>query len=154
MNVVEFVLEEPAAERDTLGSVVNIRVDGRLLADIMKDVETPMARREGHPEIAGGYEAIGKPQAPEKYYLGVEQAWETEGPNKTVLLDCKCGSPGCWPLLCVIETNDSEVVWRSFEQPHRSLRSAAGLWDYSGFVGFTFDKAQYLDALSVLRSDA
>jgi hypothetical protein len=154
MNVIEFVLEKPPAERDALSPVVNVRIDGRLLADIMKDFEMPMAKREGHPDIAGGYEAIGKPEAPEDYYLGVEPAWKTEGADKTVLLDCKCGSPGCWPLLCVIETNDSEVIWRNFEQPHRALGSAAGWWDYSEFLGFTFDKAQYLDALSALRGDA
>jgi hypothetical protein len=120
----------------------------------MRDVEMPMAVREGHSEIAGGYDAIEKPKSPDKYYLGAEPISWSERPNRTTLLDCTCGCPGCWPLLCVIEVSDDEVTWRDFEQPHRGPGSAAGWWDYSSFAGFTFDKTQYLEALSVLRSDA
>ena len=118
----------------------------------MKDVELPMARREGHPDIAGGYAGIEVPDSPQAYYLGREaMSWPGDS-RKTVLLECNCGFPGCWPLLCEIVETDSEVRWLGFAQPHRGPESATGFWDYSGFGGFLFDKQQYLEALEALRS--
>lgn len=76
----------------------------------------------------------------------------SERPNATLLLNHFRGCSGCWPLLCMISVGDNEVRWRDFEQPHRGVSSGAWWWDYSGFPGFTFEKAQYLDALSVLKT--
>src|SRR5262245_38514330 len=81
VNVIEFV-KEPASSG---GFRINIRVDGRLLAEIMRDVEAPMAKREGHPSLAGGYSAIGRPDEPGEHYVGRHwQKWG-ESERKTVL---------------------------------------------------------------------
>ena len=150
MNVIEFV-KEPASSG---GFMVNIRVDGRSLAEIMRDVEARMAANEGHPSLAGGYNAIGRPDNPGEYYVGIHSQQWGESETKTLLLDCECGCPGCWPLLCRIEVLGDAVTWRDFEQPHRGPASKASFWDYSAFEGFTFSKEQYFAALSAVRHDA
>ena len=154
MNVVEFVKEAAPADGVSSRFAVNIRIDGRLLAEIMRDVEAPMAANERHPEIAGGYSAIGRPDDPEGHYLGQHRQKWGESKEKTLLLDCECGCPGCWPLLCRIEIANDEVKWREFEQPHRGRNSKASFWDYSSFEGFTFSKEQYLSALLRMCRDA
>jgi hypothetical protein len=152
VNVIEFVRQE--SEGDGSGVAVNIRVDGRLLSDIIKQIELPMATAEGSPSIAGGYASIPLPSHPEDYYLGKhEQCWGQNG-SKSLLLDCSCGCPGCWPLLCSIELKDGVVTWKDFEQPHRGMTPGSRHWEYSGFEGFVFDESQYRNALGVLRGAA
>lgn len=36
-------------------TTVDIRIDGRPLVDLIRDVELPMAAKEGHPKLAGAY---------------------------------------------------------------------------------------------------
>ena len=149
MNVVEFTKTTPEPHSGLPSPLVEIRVDGRLLEEIMKDVELPMAEREGSPDIAGGYRGLALPRSPESYYLGREPS--EYGARRTTLLGCSCGIAGCWPLLCEILETDDEVLWRDFAQPYRGPRSKASFWDYAGFGGFRFDRQQYLEALDRLR---
>jgi hypothetical protein len=152
VNVIEFVRQKK--EGDGSSVTVNIRIDGQLLADIIKRVELPMATAEGHPDIAGGYTSIPLPDDPERYYMGQhEQCWGHNG-RKSLLLDCDCGCPGCWPLLCSIAAQGGVVTWSEFEQPHRGLTPGSRHWDYSGFEGFVFDESQYRKAISVLLGAA
>lgn len=152
MNEVIFEVEEHKAESGHAYSTLNIFVDNQPLAEIMKAFEVPMAKKEGNPSIAGGYDAIEVPSSPEKYYLGECEAYWGEENNKTALLDCECGCPGCWPLLCKIVIIGDKVVWSDFEQPHRGQDSATSHWDYSAFEGFTFEKSQYLEALEAAKN--
>lgn len=148
MNVIEFVKVPYEAGSMTFG--VNIRVDGRFLAEIMKEVEMPAAKAEGSANIAGGYTAIPRPEHPDTYYLGEHELAWGKNRKKTCLLDCECGQPGCWPLLCEIQVGPTSIAWRDFEQPHRGPDSKASSWDYSHFSGFVFDKQQYFAALANL----
>lgn len=51
--------------------------------------------------------------------------------EKTVLLGCECGEPGCWPLMARVEVGAEQVAWSDFEQPHRRDN-----WAYAGFGPF------------------
>lgn len=152
MNEVVFQVEKHKADNGHEYSTVNILIDNQPLAEIMKAFEMPMAKKEGSPSIAGGYDAIEVPSSPEKYYLGEEEAHWGEDENKTALLDCECGCSGCWPLLCKISTRGNTVYWSDFEQLHRGHDSAASHWDYSEFGGFEFEKSQYLKALEAVNN--
>ena len=127
-------------------STVNIQVDEKPLAELMRAYELPMATNEGHPELAGAYAAIKTASASlEQYYLGKTGADWGIDQDKTLLLGCACGVAGCWPLLCKIDVGDDTVTWSGFEQPHRDED-----WDYSEFAGFVFEKQQYLDAIAAM----
>lgn len=149
-NVVEFTQERIATGSGELRDLVNIYIDGRALTDIMREFESEMAKREGHPDLAGGYSPFINSQAAGNHYLGRHSEKWGESNSKTALLECECGCPGCWPLLCRIEIGEDEVKWKEFEQPHRGPDSGASFWDYSSFDGFTFSKEQYLAALAAL----
>ncbi|WP_405062594.1 hypothetical protein OG474_13395 [Kribbella sp. NBC_01505] len=74
------------------------------------------------------------------------RAYLTGGPGTPyALLGCDCGDMGCWPLAAQIHADADTVTWDSFRQPHRPE------WDYSGFGPFTFDRAQYDEALQLLN---
>jgi hypothetical protein len=64
--------------------------------------------------------------------------------EKTALLGCGCGEVGCSPLMARITVTDDTVTWDEFEQPTRPG------WDYDGFGPFTFDRAQYEQALMAI----
>jgi hypothetical protein len=150
VNVIEFSQERIAAGSGELHDLVNIYIDGRPLAAIMREIEFEMAKREGHPDLAGEYSPFINSKAAEDHYLGRHAEKWGESKSKTALLECECGCPGCWPLLCKIEIGKDEVKWKEFEQPHRGPNSAESFWDYSSFDGFTFSKDQYLGALAAL----
>lgn len=137
MNIVKFSMT-PIVNRSY--PAVEIIIDGILLAVIMKEIEKPMAEKDGHPELAGKYGSIDAPGDPVLYFLGEDRAYWGEHEDKTVILDCTCGVSSCWPLLCKIKVFEGFVVWAEFEHWHRD-------WDYSGFKGFVFSKEQYFEAL-------
>src|SRR5689334_10659452 len=153
-NVIEFRVDRTPAGSGDLHDLVSIHIDGRPLVEIMRVIESKMAAEEGHPHLAGGYHPWVKPDAAEAHYLGMHQEKWGKSQTKTAVLECECGCPGCWPLLCEIVVGIDEVKWIDFEQPHRRKDSGASFWDYSFFSGFTFSKAQYLAALAALRGDA
>jgi hypothetical protein len=129
---------------------VTIDVNGRSLAELVGDVERPFAEREGSPGIAGNYAGLGTQfldLTVEEHYLGAPGSDLVCGPkDKTVLLVCECGEPGCWPLMAVVDARDDVVSWSDFEQPHRSER-----WSYDALRPLTFERAQYDEALAALR---
>ncbi|WP_197492969.1 hypothetical protein [Woeseia oceani] len=128
-------------------STVNILIDDKPLAEILRAYELPMATKEGHPALAGDYHAIEVMASLEDYYLGKAEADWGDEENKTQLLGCSCGIAGCWPLLCKINVQGDTVVWSEFEQPHRDED-----WDYSAFGVLEFDKQQYLEAVQAMQN--
>ena len=147
MNKILFKVED----RKTYDSgyqecKVNILIDGKHLAEIMKEYEMPMAVKEGNPSLAGDYSAIDVASSSLKqYYFGKDKADWGDEKNKTAILGCSCGNLGCWPLLCKINKQGTKVVWSDFEQPHRDED-----WDYKTFESFVFDKQQYLNAIDAI----
>ena len=148
MNEIYFeVIRTQTFDSGFAESTVNIRVDDKPLAELMKAYELPMATKEGHPKLAGAYDAIKTGSSSlEQYYLGKTKADWGIDQNKTLLLGCACGVAGCWPLLCKICVSDDTVTWSEFEQPHRDED-----WDYSSFDGFVFEKQQYMDAIAAMK---
>ena len=148
MNRITFkIIKKHKYNSGCESSLVNILIDDKPLAKIMKAYEMPMATKEGHPDLAGGYHAIEVLSSLEKYYLGKDKADWGDEKNKTALLGCECGAVGCWPLLCKISLQGNEVIWSEFEQPHRDDD-----WDYSAFEGFVFEKQQYLKAIDAMKN--
>ena len=131
---------------DYPSEVIDIAVNGRDLADIVGEVETPFARAEGAPQIAGSYLGLAREQldgSPSKHFLGSAQSHLSCGPSETtVLLGCDCGEPGCWPLMARVEATADHVTWSHFEQPYRSTS-----WRYDD-LRFIFDRRQYEAALA------
>jgi hypothetical protein len=75
----------------------------------------------------------------ENTFLGNEDSHLYCGPReKTVLLGCTCGEPGCWPLMARVEVSPLEVRWDEFEQPHRR-----GRWSHATLGPFVFDRRPY-----------
>lgn len=132
-----------AAQESENGLVYMPTIDGRLLCDIVREIELPYAEREGHPSIAGKYVGIPKEMAlfPARHFLGYPSSLYCGDVGTLYLMVCDCGEPGCWPFeasLCVSET---EISWSNYRQPHRST------WDYSLLPAFRFDPKQYEAAL-------
>ena len=126
---------------------LRVLVNDADLQDVVRPVELPHAEDEGSPNIAGAYAGLpswalrGKLR---QHFLGGPESHMFCGPrDKTVLLGCECGEPGCWPLMAQVEVGPSEVTWTDFEQPHRR-----GRWRYDGLGPFTFDRKQYEDELA------
>jgi hypothetical protein len=144
LNHVAFIWDAEAA--DGMGAV-RVEVDGRALADLIREVESPYAEAEGHPEIAGAYVGL-RPwplhgSLPEHFMGAAGSDLACGPPDKTVLLGCECSEPGCWPLMAQLAVEDHEVVWRAFEQPHRS-----GRWAHDNVGELRFDRSQYMAALA------
>jgi hypothetical protein len=144
---------EPVRNQYRGGGALRITLDGRDLSEVVGEHERRYAEAEGHPQIAGGYAGLDPRQLDgpiSAHFLGGPGSHLACGPpEKTVLLICTCGEPGCWPLMASIEVRPDEVVWREFEQPHRR-----GRWSYESFGPFVFDRPQYEQALRSVEDAA
>ncbi len=102
------------------------RINGDLLVDVLREIETPYAVAEGHPDLAGDY--LGPAQHAVSSLLG------GGGKEKTMLLGCTCGVWECWPMLIDLVVDGDTVTWSAFEQPFRP-------WKYG--LTFTFSRREY-----------
>ena len=124
---------------------VELRVNGRDLADLAREVELPFALRDGQSDIAGSYMGLSPREVlyPSSQLLGdPDLGLSAHETTKTTLLACGgCGEPGCWPLLAHVHIEEAVVRWSGFEQPYRQQ------WDLTALGPFTFDRSQYEAAL-------
>lgn len=129
MDTIEFrVGRSTCAKR-----AVTILINGRNLIPLVRKHEQPMAKAEGHPNLAGGY----GPRSAEEFKK--DHAEVVAGTHyKPKLSLYACGEVGCWPLDVKITQEGDHIIWQDFEQPHRHEN-----WDYKAFGPFTFDTAQY-----------
>ena len=144
MNKLGLIVESHISEAGKKYRLIMPTIDNHPLPELIKAIEIPFAEAEGHENLAGEYGPIDFPENLIDHFLGLTDSVYGENPKKTAVLECVCGCPGCWPLVCSIEVDDSVVRWNQFEQPHRLSDSPASHWDYSGFEGFEFDKLDYL----------
>jgi hypothetical protein len=120
--------------------VVEIAVNGRNLIDLLRQVELPVATREGNPEIAGSYEGL----PPDVVFFPSRHLLDRPNPphggeGHVTILECgNCGTPACWPFQVRILLDEATVTWCDFSQPHR-----AGKWTYDALPEFIFDRRQY-----------
>lgn len=136
MNTLQLTVIEDA-ECQPENYLVEISIDGKRLADILRDVELPQAERDGAPDIAGSYSSLDAETTlyPSLHFLGEPRSIFTRGERVTVLL-CQCGCQGCWDFVCRITINDKTVTWSDFAQTHRQ-------WSYDMLGEFVFDREQY-----------
>lgn len=141
---------------------VELRVNGRGLIDLVREVELPYAHSEYDNDIASGEaaEELGPRDGlagnylylpgshvspPSKGLLGEPYPHgfitEPDDPRnrKSLLLSCTCGITDCWFLLATITVTADTVVWSDFCQFHRDW-----IYDLGPFV---FDRGRYEAAL-------
>lgn len=144
MNRITFDLRPVKASSDEPDArnyfALDIRVDDRDFLEYVRETERPFAAAEGHPDLAGKYEAL-----PADMALSDLAAKKAE---KVSLYDCECGCFGCWPLRVRISKAKNLIVWSDFEQPHRGTNSRASWWRYDKLGPFEFDPEQYMTALA------
>ncbi len=122
-----------------------VHINDRSLIDLAREVELPFAERDGTPSLAGEYAGlppriVAGPGGP---LLGqTEPGYFEDG--RVTLLECTCGTPGCWPLIAWLALDESTVTWSGFAQPHRRE------WDLSALGPFVFDRVQYESALAAV----
>lgn len=138
MNKLTVSILDYQTEDVEVYKAVELKVDGVSLIEIFKQAERPMAEAEGHPKLAGAYSWLFASTSTRQ-----ELSSATGENEKATLLECKCGEPGCWPLLVQIEFNELAVTWRNFEQRHRGEEAVAGHWSYSHLGSFTFRREEY-----------
>ena len=136
-------------------SGIRIRINGLDLTELVRPVEAPFADAEGSSASAGAYAGLPPDKEtcpPSRHFLG-DPSWRIyDYSGKTQVLQCECGEPGCWPLVCRIDVSDDAVVWADFEQPHRRAGRARSVWTYEQLGPFRFERRQYEAALEVLRA--
>lgn len=123
-------------------------IDGRYLDELVYEYE--LAAGFDSP---GGYAGFKPELDVQNVGLSAEDlarsdaAFGRTGDDSLRILECTCGTDGCWPFLCRATVSNSVVRWDDFRQPRRTAR------EYSGFGPFTFELEQYAQALrSVLKS--
>jgi hypothetical protein len=143
MNAILISLELVDVCEGTRYESIQISIDGSRLQDAVRDYESPFALREGHADMAGGYCGLDSPGCDHRAFFGEVGRDYGEESDKTALMECECGCPGCWPLVARITVTDTSVISSDFEQPHRGPAAAAGHWDYRGFGPFECHIEEY-----------
>jgi hypothetical protein len=151
MNTLTFEVRKSAGDGPKAAGVIPV-VDGRALNEHARAVELAFASAEGHAEIAGAYAGLWSEYMPSLsgHFLGTSVHPVYQSGGKTHLLDCECGAPGCWPLMCRINATSDFVTWSDFEQPHRRSGDGSSGWDYSTLGPFTFEREAYEAAIAEL----
>ncbi|WP_434035701.1 hypothetical protein [Formosa sp. 4Alg 33] len=148
MNKLQIKIQEN--KDDGLNhSVAKIMIDGIDLIELLSEFETPLAKKEGSPNIAGQYEGL-NPTTLYKNLLNLEDSSNSED-NKSDILDCECGVWGCWSFMTKVEVVNAKIIWTDFEQLHRGKESH-NYWDYSQFGPFVFDKVEYYSELEKIKN--
>jgi hypothetical protein len=107
----------------------------------------PLAKKEGSENIAGAYDGLD----PKVLFANLTNSKDNKNSvdDKSDILDCECGSPGCWTLMIKVIEKQDTVIWTEFEQIHRS-KDSANYWDYSDFGDLEFNKNEYFKRLNEL----
>ena len=125
---------------------VDVFINGRDLADMLREHETRFCGEEGLPDMAGSYRGWSPEFFADRFaeFMGAldPDSAEYYG-DKTEVLTCLCGLPFCWPSLVRVDAALEEVRWSEFEQFRRRRK-----WTCDDFGPFVFDRRQYEEALS------
>jgi hypothetical protein len=143
MDKIEFKVEN-RKNGDFEYNSVRIVINNEDLIKLLKDFETPLAKREGSVNVAGGYDGLTS--------LGLYKSLtDKQAGEKTRILECECGCEGCWPFMTRIVELDGQIIWTDFEQPHRAQESQK-FWDYKNFGEFKFDRREFDRQIESLKS--
>lgn len=148
MNKLDFEIRKDVIDSYTTFST-QILIDGNNLIDLLKDYELPLAKKEGSETIAGAYDGLD----PKVLFANLTNSKDNQNSenDKSDILDCECGSPGCWTFMVKVIEKQDTVIWTGFEQIHRS-KNSANYWDYSDFKDFEFNRIEYLKKLDELMT--
>jgi len=126
---------------------VTILVNGKDIFELLKKYEMPFAIKEGSENIVGGYDGL----APETLLknLTSPDEFDIDENGKVSILECECGCEGCWPMKTKVIDLEDKIIWKEFEQPHRTI-DCHNFWDYTNFGQFSFDKNNYKEQLDKL----
>jgi hypothetical protein len=124
--------------------VLELRVDGRNLIDLVREAEAASAAGDAQSELAGSYVGpdLWRITDIRAHLLGRhDRLFDYEG--RTELLLCgDCGEAGCWPFAVRITVDEHTVRWGDYQQPHRPH------WRYDRLPEFVFDCRQYEAAIA------
>lgn len=109
-------------------------INDKSLVDIIKEIE-----QKWDSKIAGAYDGI----RPIFLYEELSEKSSFFHNSKPRILECDCGTDGCWSLLIEIKENESTIEWLNFEQIFRDN------WNYN--LHFEFDKKEYENAINKLK---
>lgn len=153
MDEIEFVVSR---EPDGSPARVSILINGRNLAELARVVELPFVNAQGVSSIAGAYDGLHASSVlpPCEHFLGRPSSRLYLYGERTQVLGCECGEPGCWPLVCRIRVYPESVMWHDFRQPHRGADSRAGEWHYDALGPFEFSRSTYEAALAQAAAQA
>tara|TARA_R110002124_G_scaffold287317_1_gene472647 strand:- start:2917 stop:3378 length:462 start_codon:yes stop_codon:yes gene_type:complete len=146
MNKLNFEIRKDVVNDNYTIFSTQIIIDDRNLIDSLKDYELRFVEK-GNENIAGAYDGLD----PKVLFANLTNSEDEENSkeDKSDILDCDCGSRGCWTFMIkVIEKQDS-VIWTGFEQIHLG-KNSANFWDYSDFKDFEFNKNEYFKKLNEL----
>ena len=136
MNQLDVKYVRKVNEDDGVYYEIEFIVDGRSFIEMIREFEAPFAK-----DLAGSYSNIFYKQYTEDFLLGRQPKCGSNH-DKTELLGCACGCPGCWSFAVCIHVRNKTVRWEDFEQPDREG------WNYEGFGPFVFDLNQYKAAMA------
>jgi len=145
MNKIDFI---PKTIEDHPIPLVDILIDKQNIIELLKQYELPFARKEGSPNIAGGYLGLSAKSLYHQLTRDVSKGWPKG--DRCILTCNDCLEDGCWPMFLTVEETENEIIWKDFQQPHRGKHSKV-YWDYSKFGPFVFDKTEYEKKLPELK---
>lgn len=145
---------------------IEVFIDNENLIEHLKRYELPLAKKVGHPEMAGLY--VG--HDPSNLLKDVDKFDDFSSESLISLFQCKeCKSATCpYDLVFKIRKDGRYVYWLDFRQQksnypflgppytnkksdHQKLMEVKANWDYKGFGPFTFSEENYSSALNELR---
>ena len=148
MDHVVFSVERETHPPVGEWTVLDIRVNGSRLQEMVQAVEASQATGDAEASVPGGY--MGLHPQPDSYFirrlLGEPIVHTSNGISlRTTLLGCTCGETNCWPLQADVEVTDRTVTWLNFRSPKDE-------WDLSPIGPFVFDRDQYENSLAAATS--
>lgn len=137
MNQIEFVRKEEYLD-GYMAVSVDIFIDGANLIELIKQVENNFDK-----QIAGQYSGI----TPSELLKNLTaESEDLDEHNKRKILECECGSDGCWSFLLNQRIEQNKIIWKNFEQIHREN------WQYESIEPLTFGIINFSEQLEKLKN--
>lgn len=133
-----------------------IIINGRELIDLVKEIELPIAEKNGNPESAGVYsylpaEVLFEPsfhlyrkQSP-KYDYNKIKYYNSKSEDKLPILESPDNDGRDWALFVYIRMHSSDIEWVNFEKVYKEQTKADPDLQYKGLGPFVFDRNNYWD---------
>lgn len=149
-DTLEFKIIDPIAKKEEWAlylsnlkisqiSCVEIYINKREIVDIFKEIETPFAKKENNPNLAGDY---GHREI-QYFYEDLTNKIQDNKQNVYLVLCGGCGFEECWSVSVFISQDDNYIYWTDFKNIHRKD------WVYP--ISYQFTKENYYSELQKLK---